>query len=179
MYYGDFLEAVGHTEEIQPAYVLVVYENEHFRLPWRYGDGFKKIRILDRSRSYVVLEAFGTPWEVLRAYARLSDIICYWRVTRSRDHREAFKWRKLDVAPLLSLLMWRSILLSWPYLEILEKQVQRITEVVRPAVALFYKFEFTYGRAIIRGTRQSVQHVLVIHLPLYLNGQTLPGVFIQ
>lgn len=134
MYYGDFLEAVGHTEEIQPAYVLVVYENEHFRLPWRYGDGFKKIRILDRSRSYVVLEAFGTPWEVLRAYARLSDIICYWRVTRSRDHREAFKWRKLDVSPLLSLLMWRSILLSWPYLEILEKQVQRITEVVRPAV---------------------------------------------
>ena len=66
------------------------------------------------------------------------------RVTRSRDHREAFKWRKLDVSPLLSLLMWRSILLSWPYLEILEKQVQRITEVVRPAVALFYKFEFTY-----------------------------------
>jgi len=45
-----------------------------FRLPWRYGDGFKKIRILDRSRSYVVLEAFGTPWEVLRAYARLSKL---------------------------------------------------------------------------------------------------------
>ena len=27
--------------------------------------------------------------------------------------------------------------------------------------------------------RQSVQHVLVIHLPLHINGQTLPGVFIQ
>ena len=162
MYYGGVLEAVENTEEIQPAYVLVVYENEDFRSPWKYGDRFKKIRILDRSRSYVVLEAFGTLWEVLRAYARLSDIICYWRVTRSRDHREAFKWRKLDVSPLVSLLMWRSILVSWPYLEILEKQVQRITEVVRPAVALFYKFEFTYGRAIIRGTRQGGKNTAII-----------------
>jgi len=162
MYYGSLLEAVKNTQEIQPVYVLVVHENLHARSPWSYRDKLKRVHTLDPLRPYVVLEALGSPWVVVRAYARVWDIICYWRVTRSGDHKKAVKWRGIDVSPLLSLLMWRSILLSWPYLEALEKQVQKITDAVKPAVVLLYKFESVYGRAIIQATRQAATKAVII-----------------
>lgn len=56
MYYGDFLEAVGHTEEIQPAYVQIALEVRR----WVQEDShLGSVTILRRARS--IWYSLGSP----------------------------------------------------------------------------------------------------------------------
>ena len=153
-YYGQTLDKLKNMSAIYSIYILRIYDKNYIS-PWVYKRRLKTLAGSERPQPYVVLEAFGTPWLVVKTYARIRDLLCFWRTVHSASYGEAFHWQDLNLASLFSPLIWHSIAVAWPHLDMLEKHVQRVVEVAQPAATLLYCFEYMYGRAIIRGTRRA------------------------
>ena len=57
---------------------------------------------------------------------------------------------------------WKSILVHWPHLEILSDNSEIVANKLKPRAVLLYCYEFTYGKSIIQGTRNSNYNIPII-----------------
>jgi surface carbohydrate biosynthesis protein (TIGR04326 family) len=153
-YYGRTLEAAGELG-LDPKCVLSL----HGRAYVPAKELLRRLRDLRRTAwrqaKFLVLEAHGTPWRVIREYCRARDLFLYWRMTRSPSFRSAFTWQGVDTTAAFARLMWESVVVSWPRLICQQSETAALVERVKPAVALVYSYEFVFGRAFVRGIRQA------------------------
>ena len=58
--------------------------------------------------------------------------------------------------------MWYSIIQLWPSMEVLEEGAKEINKHFQPKITLLYSFEYIFGRAIVRGTRNAGSGTIIL-----------------
>lgn len=165
MYYGSLPQLLTDDTNAQPIYALRAYDSTDFVSPSVYRNKLKMLNVPEKTpQRYALLESFAGLGTILRAYLSFRDIFNYSKLTRQAGFDEAFVWEGLDVGEMLKDRLWRSVLVYWPNLEVLENSVERMSEKVQPQTVVTYCFEFIFGRAIISGTRQGAPDAKVVGL---------------
>jgi surface carbohydrate biosynthesis protein (TIGR04326 family) len=155
MYYGTLPQLLKDETDTEPVYALRAYDSTAFVPPAVYKDRLKLLDTPGKTPGrYMLLESFASSGEIVRAYLSPGDAINYFRMTLHPEFDRTFIWEGLDASELFKDRLWRSALVYWPNLQVLEQSVKRLTERLRPEVVASYCFEFIFGRAIISGTRE-------------------------
>jgi hypothetical protein len=165
MYYGNVSQCLTEQINAESLLALRMYDNTKFVTPATYRSRLKVLGDPARApRRYVLLESFGRLWEIVGLYLNPWDTFRYFRMTRHSEFAGAFSWQGIDTGHLFKSRIWRSVLVAWPHLLVLQSNARRLASCLRPSLVMVYCFEFVYGRAIIEGTRQGLPNIPIIGL---------------
>lgn len=154
-YYEDALERAERLPNLLPVYALSVYGRPYIPLKGILVQLWSLMRRPEwRSIRFVLFEAQTNPLQVIAEYARVQDIWKYRKMTKTDNFRKSLTWKGIDMTKPFGQLLWRSVLVTWPFLKMQERLVAKLTSRLQPAVTLLYSFEYVVGRAFITGTRR-------------------------
>lgn len=163
IYYGNMPRELSLQHNIEPVMALRAYDRTEFVTPRTYSRRLKLLSDPMRApKRYVLMESFGSMLEVLRSYLSPWEVMRYFRMTRHPEFAQAFLWDGVDVGDMLKNRMWRSVLVAWPHLQVLQSNARRVAGYLRPEVAVAYCFEFIFGRATIEGARQGAPGAAIV-----------------
>jgi hypothetical protein len=151
VYYGrpPMMSRAGNLE--QPLYVLGLYGRPYLPF-WFLIDQFRRLSRQPHWSAvrYVVLERSGL-LRTIATYLDPRDTFRFWRMTRSKEYGETFRWLGVDVSRLFALLNWESALVRWPYLLMQEEYARRAVDGLKASTAIAYAFEYLGGRSLVAG----------------------------
>ncbi len=163
MYYGKLIELMREKKHCV-RYILRFYDQKCFIKP---GVIISKFRRLTRDRNALkdcaVLEGFLMFFDIFLIFFDFRSLFLYSKLLKKKESQRLFLFDNIDLAQLFIPLIRRSILISWPLMQLLERAAKRVAEVTQPRLTGLYCFEFIYGKAITRGTR-SVSNMPIVAL---------------
>ena len=143
--------------------ILRIYDKTNFLSPITY---IKRLAILYKSnfaiKNYVILESFGTLKNIIYKYLNPSDILEFKKMSKHPKYKSIYIWHGFDLYKYFHKMHWKSVLVNWPHLEILSENSKLVTYKLNPSAVLLYCYEFTYGKSIIQGTRNSNKSIPII-----------------
>ena len=174
-YYDRYHARVDEAVEqlgLDPVFVLALPDHLNpveIRMAWRR---FRLLRrrgtSVPRVPQYVLLEAYASIRRVVVSCLSLGDLWRYRGMRSQPDFTEAFDWRGLNIASLVSPRILRSIAIDWPHAEMLQSCTERLSLDHVPAASWLHFFEYIGGRAMIAGLNAAgkgrviaVQHGLI------------------
>lgn len=154
MYYCNIINKCA-KRKIKPIYIFRMYDKIEYLSPKTYRTRLKKHATTQFFHSNMIFESYIRIWHIVRTYLNILPIIFFSLTTMSRRFTNCFEWDEINYSHLLTLPLWYSIIQLWPSMEVLEKGAREINRHYRPNVTLLYSFEYIFGRAIVRGTRNA------------------------
>lgn len=162
IYYGGMLAA---CEKKSSADVVLA-----LGLHGRAFMSFKEIkaqfkRLTERcwqDQRFEVIERYGSVCGILsRYFLQFTDILRFFRMSRSPNYQNAFSWQGVDFLKAFSPLLWDSALHLWPFFLCQEKMVGSLVSALQPAATIYYSFEFLAGRAMLAGIKRATKKPVI------------------
>ena len=175
-YYGKYLELLKNKFNYSPVYR--VYTDNEYISPINYWKRLtslkKRLKIKNGER---IVENFLHIRDIIKNYLHIREIINFHKIIKSNNFIELFNYNGVNTFKIFLPRLMRSIFVWFPHLVSLEKATVRLTKVNNPKVVLLYCYEFSYGRAIINGSRTNsdikiigLQHGPITQMKFLYNG---------
>ena len=163
MYLADLPNQIKTKYKTNYTLVLRIYDKTTFLSPITY---IKRLAILYKSnfiiKNFVILESFGSFKDIISKYLNLSDILKFKKMSSHQKYKSAYQWNEFNLYKYFHKMNWKSVLVHWPHLEILSENSKIVASKLNPSAVLLYCYEFTYGKSIIQGTRNSNNNLPII-----------------
>ena len=163
MYLADLPKQIKTKYKTNCTLVLRIYDKTKFLSPITYA---KRLSILYKSHfmigNFVILESFGSIKNIIYKYLNLSDILKFKKMSSHQQYKSSYQWNEFNLYQYFHKMNWKSVLVHWPHLEILSENSKIAANKLNPSAVLLYCYEFTYGKSIIQGTRNSNNNIPII-----------------
>ena len=163
MYLADLPKQIKTRYRTNCTLVLRIYDKTKFLSPITYA---KRLAFLYKSNfvigNFVILESFGSIKNIISKYLNLSDILKFKKMSSHQRYKSVYQWNEFNLYNYFHKMNWKSVLVHWPHLEILSDNSEIVANKLKPRAVLLYCYEFTYGKSIIQGTRNSNYNIPII-----------------
>ncbi len=161
-YLGEIFNKTVSHPPLEPVYVLYVLGRNNVVFFKYFIERFKKLRNKKtQPKNFIVLESFTNPLHVLKEHLNFKDVLYYWYIARSDNFKKLFVWKGNEIYDIFSYRMWKSAIIWWPSMLVMEKCAQNIALKMKPSLTSFIGFEYIDGRAFVNGTRASASGKII------------------
>ncbi len=179
-YYGNSFELLLNDDRLNFNPIYRLYTDNEYIFPSQFLKRIKKIKnLLKINNGAQIIENYVNINDVLCNYLDIKNIYYFNRIKKHKSFKKIFEFEGVNTSSLFLPRLWRSIVLWFPHLLCLERSVSSITEKYKPNLVLLYCFEFSYGRAIINGTKKidgvkliGLQHGPITPMKLLYSGDS-------
>lgn len=163
MYLANLPDQIKRKYKNNYTLILRIYDKTNFLSPITY---IRRLAVLYKSnfiiKNSIILESFGSLKNIIYKYLNLSDILEFKKMSQHSKYKSVYLWHGFDLYKYFHKMNWKSVLVHWPHLEILSENSKLVTNKLNPSAVLLYCYEFTYGKSITQGTRNSNKSIPII-----------------